>query len=290
MSKKKTHEEYVEELLVKNPTVKVVGKYIDAKTKIPHHCDIHNILWDISPDGALAGHGCYICHKERKNHSLRKTHEEYVLELSIKNPNVEALERYINSETKILHRCKIHNKLWSVSPDCALRGYGCSQCCVEKIKDSQCKTHNGYVLELQYINPNIEVTEKYINAKTPILHHCKIHDEYWSIAPTSALQGNGCTQCHRERQSLSLRKSQKQYEEDVFAINSNIIVLGEYIHSHSPLLHKCKICGFEWSPWPTSVLSGKGCPHCNQSRGERIIKSYLDDNNIRYLPQHRFND
>ena len=36
--KKKTHEEYVEELKVRNPTVEVVGRYIDAKTKIMHHC------------------------------------------------------------------------------------------------------------------------------------------------------------------------------------------------------------------------------------------------------------
>ena len=34
MSKKKTHEEYVAELAIKNPNVEVVGEYINAKTKL----------------------------------------------------------------------------------------------------------------------------------------------------------------------------------------------------------------------------------------------------------------
>lgn len=289
-SKLKTHQDYVEELSIKNPTMQVIGNYIDAKTKISHYCEIHNVLWDISPDGALSGHGCPLCHQERKRLALTRTHEEYINELAIKNPGVEAIGRYVNMHTKILHRCKIHNEFWEISPDCVLRGQGCVKCRIERIKFALRRTHSDYVSELKYVNPNVVAIETYINSTTPILHYCKIHNEYWNISPDCALCGNGCPKCHRERQSNSLRKSQKEYEDDVFAINPNLIVLGKYTGSHVPLLHKCKVCRFEWSPQPTSILSGQGCPQCRQSKGERAIRSYLDLYNIEYIAQYRFDD
>ena len=44
MSKKKTHEEYVEELYNKNPTVEAVNLYVDARTPILHHCLLHDVF------------------------------------------------------------------------------------------------------------------------------------------------------------------------------------------------------------------------------------------------------
>ena len=78
MGKKRTHKEYVEELKVKNPNVEVVGKYINAKTKILHKCLIHNIEWEISPDSALRGDGCYKCCKEKIGNKNRKSHDTYI--------------------------------------------------------------------------------------------------------------------------------------------------------------------------------------------------------------------
>ena len=53
MSKKKTHEEYVVELAIKNPNTEVIEQYIDARTPIVHHCKMHDIFWKISPSNAL---------------------------------------------------------------------------------------------------------------------------------------------------------------------------------------------------------------------------------------------
>lgn len=65
MTRKKTHEEYVAELAEKNPTVEVVGKYIDALTKIEHHCLTHDVYWETTPSRALQGVGCKMCHSEK---------------------------------------------------------------------------------------------------------------------------------------------------------------------------------------------------------------------------------
>ena len=79
--KKKTQAEYESELAIKNPTIKVIGKYVDAKTQIPHYCTVHNVVWDISPDSALRGSGCVQCKVERFRKKKTKTKEQYEKEL-----------------------------------------------------------------------------------------------------------------------------------------------------------------------------------------------------------------
>ena len=58
----------------------------------------------------------------------RKTHEEYVQEMSIINPNIDVIEEYINSDTKILHKCKIDGYEWYAYPTHMVRGHGCPVC------------------------------------------------------------------------------------------------------------------------------------------------------------------
>jgi hypothetical protein len=42
---------------------------------------------------------------------------------------------------------------------------------------------------------------------------------------------------------------------------------------------------------PTNFLKGRRCPVCNESKGEKIIRKLLEDNNINFLPQYnKFND
>ena len=88
MSKKRTHEEYVDELKIKNPYVEVVGQYIDANTNTMHHCLVHDVFWETKPSRVLNGHGCKECRIEKFKTSNTKTQEEYVEAVKLKNPNI----------------------------------------------------------------------------------------------------------------------------------------------------------------------------------------------------------
>ena len=44
---------------------------------------------------------------------------------------------------------------------------------------------------------------------------------------------------------------------------TNIIVLGEYKNSKTPIEVSCKKCGHVWKVSPNSLLSGNGCPKCS---------------------------
>jgi hypothetical protein len=72
---------------------------------------------------------------------------------------------------------------------------------VEVIIMGKIKTHEQYIIDVAKINPNIEVLEKYIDSKTPILHKCKIHKNIWLARPNNILCGKGCAICAKERTS-----------------------------------------------------------------------------------------
>ena len=196
----------------------------------------------------------------------KKIHADYINELNIINPDIEVIEKYINANTKILHRCKIDGYEWHVSPNAILHGNGCPMC-YGNIK----KTHDMYVKELFKINPNIEVIGEYINNKTKILHRCKIDGYEWNACPSNMLSGKGCPICSRRK-----KKTHEEYVNEVMELNDNIDVIGNYINCNTKILHKCKIDGHEWYATPNSILSGKGCSKCSGNT-KKNHKEYVDD-------------
>ena len=148
------------------------------------------------------------------------------------------------------------------------------------------RTHDEYVLELQAINPYLEVIDKYINAKTKIKHKCLKCEYEWDLAPLHSLQGKGCPQC-----AGVAHKTQEQYKKDVNKINTNIKVIGEYINYHTSIAHQCVLCGFVWDAQPANILSGKSCPKCAIKKNAKAqTKTHLEylkelnDKNIKIKP------
>ena len=221
--------------------------------------------------------------------SKKKTHEEYVQELAGKNPNIQVVEKYISINVPILHRCLIHNVIWKTTPGRVLNGIGCEECRKEKFRKSRCKTHEQYVKEVELINPDIIIIGQYIDAKTPIDHYCKKHNILWKAYPSNILRGIGCKECGNEKIRDKNIKLHNKYVEDLSMINTNIDVIEEYKGAHIPILHRCKIDGYTWYASPANILSGKGCPNCQESHGERSVRQWCEKNNITYLYQKTFN-
>lgn len=282
----KTNDEYVTELQSKRPEVISLETYKGSNVKIKHKCLRHDYVWSASPGNVLNGNGCPLCKSEKIILSKTKTTDKYVKELEDKNISVIPLEDYKGAKTKIMHKCLKHDVEWSAMPTNVLRGAGCPKCWVEKIRKQRAKTQDEYVKEVNKINPHIEVIGEYINAKTPIMHHCLKHNVYWSTMPESILNGSGCPTCGIEK----MTKSHEQYVLDVARVNPYIEVIGEYKDSGIPILHKCKKDGYEWMAEPHMILVGHGCPVCYETNGERMVRRFLEDNNIEYEVQKRFND
>lgn len=274
MGRKKTHGEYVAEVKAMNPNIEVVGIYVGSNIKILHRCLIDGYEWMASPSKILIGQGCPKCAGNN-----RKTHEEYVNELSIKNPYVEVIEDYIGANVKIKHKCLLHNIIWEISPACALRGQGCQECLKEKIHQKNGKSHEQYVNEVEIINPYIEVLGIYVNNRTAIPHKCLIHNVTWDAQPVSVLRGAGCYECGTEKLKAQLSKTNEQYIKELELVNSNIVAVEEYQGANTAILHKCLMDGYEWNAQPSNTLSGKGCPMCAGNK-KKTHEDYVNELSI----------
>ena len=131
--------------------------------------------------------------------SRKRTQEEYIHELSMANPNIEVLGIYIDSNTKILHKCKIDNYEWMARPNDLLHNRGCPVCGLLSRKTKRRKSHDQYVREVYELNPNIIVIGTYTDAKIKILHKCKIDGYEWYATPNNILRGKRCPVCTHQK-------------------------------------------------------------------------------------------
>lgn len=199
-----------------------------------------------------------------KRPGKKKTHDEYVYELSIENPNLEVLGEYKNSATKILHKYINCGHEDMIYPSNALRNVcGCKICRYQNIGDKLRKTNEDYIKELKEVNKYIKPLEDYQNANTPIMHLCTIHNVKWKIQPSNALKGHSCYKCHREKQSIAKRNTTEDYLLILNKKNINVEPLEEYVDGLTPILHRCKQCNYEWVARPDNIRQTKiGCPVC----------------------------
>ena len=276
MSKKqlKTHEQYVSDLAEINPDFEVLEEYKGNKTAILHKHKICGHEWKVRPNNMLGGSGCPKCYGHI-------THEEYVSLLNDKNPDFEVIEKYESSHTNILHRHKVCGYEWRTAPVRMLNGCGCPKC-----SNRLLKTHEQYLHELNERQPDFECLEQYNGTNTKILHRHKTCGFEWKITPHRIMTDGCCPYC-----SEKVRKTTDYYKQELVKMRPEYEVLGEYVNTNTPILHKHILCGYEWNVRPHDILhGGYGCPVCACSKGEDVILNYLNTTNIDFKPQHKYDD
>ncbi len=79
--------------------------------------------WEVTPHDLKNGRGCPKCHK-----GVKLSHEEQVITILEKHPNIVILERIVNAKTKVLCRCKTCGYEWTPTPKDLKQGHGCPKC------------------------------------------------------------------------------------------------------------------------------------------------------------------
>lgn len=276
----KTHEQYVDELKNIHDNIEVLEEYKGANKRLLHKCIIHNYEWYATPANLLYGKGCPKC-----SNTYRRTNDDYIKELKENNPNIIALEKYINANIPIKHKCLIHNYEWFTTPSRALKGVGCKECQRIKLSKGNLKTNEEFLAELKNIHPNIIPLEEYVGASTIMKFKCNIDGYEWSTSPSSVLNHN-CPKC-----SKRAKPTVEELNYKVKELNPYITVIGEYVNAHTPIKVKCDVDNFEWEMIPDVLLRGVKCPICGtKSLGEINIIHYLNEHNIEYKYQKTFKD
>ena len=273
----KSHDEFVKELHYKNKNLKVVGKYINANTKIEFECLTCGGIFEAQPSNILnEKYGCAKC-----ANTFKKTHEEFLS--TIQNDNIEVLDRYVNNKTKIRYICKKHNYQGEVLPKSFSGKYVCPVCA-----GINQKTTEEFKREMRQINNDIEIIGEYVNNYTKIKCRCKIHNIEFSTKPTHLLENVGCPVCNKSKGEKEIAKilnlhsvdfiPQQKYQ-DLFGVGGGLLSYDFYLPKYNLLIeyqgqfHDGNITGNYQTEEMLSI----------QQEHDRRKRNYAKDHNIELL-------
>lgn len=188
----------------------------------------------------------------------QKTDEEFKKEFYDKFPNssVNIIGNYINARTKIECKCKKCNLEWNTIPDNLLKNTGCPKCAKTKYNTESFKEK----YYKKYPETNVLIMGEYIRNDIKIKCKCKKCGWEWSTRPNVLDSGSGCPKC-----AGTFRYATESFKKTYYKRfpNSNIMIVGEYVNTITPIACECKVCGWKWSTKPNSLIQNKGCPQCN---------------------------
>lgn len=209
----------------------------------------------------------------------KKTHEEFVKEVALINPDIEVISMYINNKTKVRFKCKKDNYIWETNPYVILQGHKCPRCAgIERY------TTETFKEKLKPINSNIEILGEYITSNKKIKVRCKLDGYEWNIRPNDLLSGYGCPVCGKVK-----RRTHEEFVKEMYTVDSSIEILSHYTNSYGKVHCRCKNDGHEWYSPAQNLLWGYGCSECNnKSKLEKKTSDYLKNNDIIFIPQQTF--
>ena len=106
---------------------------LGSNEKVWWICSTCGHKWKTTINARTSGRGCPKC-GELKKGPKRKTHEHFAQELRIVNPNVELVDNYTVSTSKVKCKCLICKREWYALPGNLLKGKGCPECARQKRK------------------------------------------------------------------------------------------------------------------------------------------------------------
>ena len=199
--------------------------------------------------------------------------------------------KYVNSYTKIKIKCPMHGYFYQKAGN-HLHGNGCYYCgrvsSGEKHSLQKTKTTQDFIKASKKKHNNLYDYSlvKYKNNRTKVQIICKKHGIF-EQRPDAHLIGAGCQKCAKEH---------RYYTQEEFVKKAKKVHNSKYDYSkvkYKSSKEKVPIICIKHGIFyqaPQDHLAGKGCPFCRESKGERLIKKYLLENNIQFEQQKKFKD
>ena len=255
-------------------------EYINAKTKVCIICREHGEFYQTANEH-LSGSGCMKCAG-----IYNYTTEEWIEKAKQVHGNKYDYRKveYINANTKIWIICPIHGEFLQTAGN-HLQGYGCPKCKVDILKSTFTSNRVEFIEKAKQVHGDKYDYHKveYINANTKVCIICQTHGEFWQT-PGSHLSGQGCMKC-----AGIYNYTTEEWVEKAKQGHGNIYDYSkvEYVNANTKVYIICPIHG-DFLQTPTSHLSGAGCPKCNESKLEKETADLLEQYNIKFVGQKKF--
>lgn len=207
----------------------------------------------------------------------------------ISNKRYTLIGEYINSKTKIKTLCSKCNKTWDTNVGTLLKGFGCPNCSGTAKKNTE--TIKEEVFDL--VGDEYTVLGEYVNTHTKILFRHNTCGNEFLMSPKAFIHDG--QRCPKERYIKSAetnskiqgKSKEKNIEIQNICNNEGYEILESYTRSKKTLSLKHIECGNIFNPLPYDFLKGTRCPYCCRSKGENIIKEFLEKNNFSFREQYK---
>lgn len=274
--RRKTHEQFLREMEINHPTLSVLGKYKNGRTRIRVKCNVCGNEFNPVPGSLYMKVGCPYCAGVAK-----KTTEQFKSEMLKVNEDITVLGEYANSKSPIKVLCNKCNYVWEPSPNSLLCGKGCPKC-----SGTARKTHEQFLSEMAEKHPDIKVLSKYINNRQPIECLClNCGDRFSSNAHKMLCGGNGCPNCTTSRGENRIKnwlkkKEIKYYQQHTFndCKDAHVLPFDFYLPNHNTIIEYDGIQHFESKEFFGGVESFQ-----KLKKHDGIKNSYCDANKIRLI-------
>lgn len=254
--KKRTHNEFVEEMNSINNNIIVRGKFQNVSTKIDVECRICGNKWKTTPHILLCGSGCPKCATKKNRNTKRITNEDFLSKVKKNHSDLLLESEYINNYTKIKVKCLECGREWCGLPKDIVK-CGCSYCRLYGKKAQQ-----RFIEKMNAINPNIEVIGKYVGRSKRIEVKCKKCGKVWSPIAESILSGSGCLECSNKNGAIKRKITHEQFENKLEIKSPSLKLISKYKGMYEPIKAQCLNCGKIWSDKPIYLLNKKYCNEC----------------------------
>lgn len=269
---RKPREQFINEIASVNPSVRIVGEYVNDNTKTEFQCMRCKHVWMTSPGSVLRQRsGCPECNN--KQTSFVEKAVLLFLRKTLGDENVTSRDRSIGRELDV----------YAKSKNIAIE-YGSWYWHKKRVEEDKerlrlCR-NLGIDLIVIYDGFDDDVNEYGLNDAAFILYHkplstLRMRNELISCIKNIYRRFDlNYSFSKKEEDELFIqaklataRKTTEEVTHELLEINPDIELLDKYKDTETPMLCRCKKCGHEWSANYNSLIRRKSkCPMCGRSK------------------------
>lgn len=262
--------------------------YVNNNTKVKIICPVHGVFEQI-PRSHISGRGCQKCARSVVGETLKHTTSEFV-EMANKVHNNKydySKTKYIRMQDKVCIICKEHGEFWQ-TPNVHLKGSGCPQCAINSRVEIISSTTERFIKQAKIVFGDRYDYSKviYKNYLTKVEIICSKHGSFFQL-PYQHLSCKGCKKCADELKIIDKDELIKRL--NILHHNKYDYSLLDYRIQNENVNIICPVHGV-FKQRLSHHVEGAGCPMCESSKGEKLIFSYLKDNNIKFETQKTYDD
>jgi len=213
------------------------------------------------------------------------TTETFKEKLKNKFPHIELLEEYKGDKIEHKFYCNECESEFIKSP-CSLfaNTYGCNTCYFRLFENGLEDRRNNFKIRFENKYKNeYEILSEYNNLEDKMTFKHNICNRTFEANATTILRGVGCPYCNIEKQ----RKTHEEFKEQLETLYpGKYELLSEYVRREDKVRVKYLCCNTEKETNPADLIKGLGCGVCSGSSLEQIMKSVLENYNVKFIFQH----